>query len=383
MKKNRLLKVLTSAALTAVMVASMGTSAFAAVTEIGLKKTVTTDGNTYAPNTTFGFTLGEGDAGSVSGGDFGGDNLVVYRGVEGGISLDDPNVFKFGPEEEDMKTVESSYERTGKININTKTSNGMELYDKPGIYHYTIKENQGSYEGIIYDTAEYAPTNTDKIRDIYVYVEYKAGSTTEFEVTYVVVAKDGKKQGVNGNIEFVNNYGEGNNNTTHDLTVTKKVEGNQANKNQGFDFTVNVTGTPGEYYKIVKTDKDGNPVDIKVDDKVVTYLVSGTSSRVSLKNDESIQIFGLTANDKYTVSEADYTSDGYTTTLKIDEGAVQSVREINEQTLSKDGTKIEVTNTKDVSTPTGIVLSFAPYILLVALAGVFGVSFLRKKREDF
>ena len=43
---------------------------------------------------------------------------------------------------------------------------------------------------------------------------------------------------------------------------------------------------------------------------------------------------------------------------------------------------VEFTNNRDAVTPTGIVMSFAPYILLVALAGVFAVLFLRKRRHE-
>lgn len=362
MKKNRLLKVLTSAALTAVMVASMGTSAFAAVSEMGLKKTVTTDGNTYAPNTTFEFTVGEGAAGSVGGEGFGGNNLVVYAGVEGGISLDSNNNFTFGPEVEGMTTVAESYEKQGKINIKTKASDGSELYSRPGIYHYTITETNGGYDGIKYDTT----------RDIYLYVGYKGESTTEFEVTNVIVAKNGQKQGnENSDVEFINNYGKTNpdnpdptDDTTHDLKVTKEVTGNQGDKNKAFEFNVNVDGAEGEWYKVIVTAQDGTATE--------SHLVSGTPATYNLKDKESIQILGLTNSDTYTVKEADYTSDGYTTTDGEKSGNVTT-----------DGTNYTVVNDKNVSSPTGIVLSFAPYILLVALAGVFGVSFLRKKREDF
>lgn len=367
MKRNRLVKVLTSAALTAVMVASMGISSFAAVDSVGLTKTVTTDGSTYAPNTTFAFTVSTGQTGTLSGEGFGEGSLVVYAGVEGGISLADGNDFSFGPEVEGMGTVASSYQKSGSVNIHTKASDGTtELYSKPGIYHYTISEvvpeDQNKYEGIIYDT---------EVRDIYVYVAYKANSTTEFEVTNVVVAKDGKKQGdVNGGIAFVNNYGAtdpddpSKGDTTHDLTVTKQVTGNQGDKNHPFEFTVKVDGQTGEWYKVIVTAQDKTTTE--------DHLVSGTSTKYFLKDSESIQILGLSKNDTYTVTETDYSSDGYTTTDGNKSGNV-----------TVDGTNYMVINEKNVSSPTGIVLSFAPYILLVALAGVFGVSFLHKKREDF
>lgn len=371
MRMKRFARVFTTSMLAGAMVMTMGgMTAFAAVDSIPLTKTVTTDGNTYAPNTTFNFTVEAGEAGVVTGTEYGAADDSSTLPVMAGVNVDKvfgmPGGYKFAPgdQAEEVYTLEK--------NIEIKAKDGEEEnFPAPGIYHYLIKETAGNYEGIIYDTVA---------RDIYLYVGYADGSD-ELEVQNVVVSKNGQKVGNettigDRGIEFINNYGKQEpdpenpdgpdvGDTTHDLTVTKKVAGNQGDKNKPFDFTVKVNGAEGECYKVIVTYKNQNPQEFKLEsgDVGATY---------SLKDGESIQIFGLTANDTYTVTEADYSKDGYTVDKGNETGSV-----------TEDATKYEVTNTKNVTTPTGIVLSFAPYIMLVALAGVFAVLFLRKKKEEF
>ena len=66
--------------------------------------------------------------------------------------------------------------------------------------------------------------------------------------------------------------------------------------------------------------------------------------------------------------------EGYTVTYSDEDG---------KGTVSADDTELTITNHKDAVTPTGIVMTFAPYVALIGLAGVFAATFLRKRREDF
>lgn len=372
MRMKRFARVFTSAMLAGAMMMTMGgMTAFAAVDSIPLTKTVTTDGNTYAPNTTFSFTVEAGGSGNVTGTAYGAANDTASLPVKEGVNVDKvftmPENYVFTPGDE----VKEEYTQ-GK-NIVIKAKDGEEKYfTEPGIYHYIISETEGDYEGIIYDTVD---------RDVYLYVGYVTG-TDELEVQNVVVSKDGNKIGNDTNIgdrgiEFINNYGKHGTpdpenpdgpipgDTTHDLTVTKKVAGNQGDKNKAFEFTVQVNGAPGECYKVVFTDKNKETTESKLES-------GSTGTKYYLKDGESIRIFGLTDTDTYTVTETDYSDEGYTVEKGNESG-----------TVNADDTAYDVVNTKSVTTPTGIVLSFAPYIMLVALAGVFAVLFLRKKKEEF
>ena len=85
------------------------------------------------------------------------------------------------------------------------------------------------------------------------------------------------------------------------------------------------------------------------------------------------------------MTENDYSTDGYTTTVTVNNGEVQNVREVKAATNEKltGDVSIVYTNDKTITTPTGIVTEYAPYILLVAAAGAFAVLFLRRKKEEF
>ena len=80
----------------------------------------------------------------------------------------------------------------------------------------------------------------------------------------------------------------------------------------------------------------------------------------------------------YTVTEETLTNEGYTT--YIDE--IKSTTNVATGTIEAD-TTVAYRNDKVVTTPTGIVMTFGPYVLLIALAGVFATLFFRRKREEF
>lgn len=397
MKMKKLARVFTSAVLVSAMVATMGgMTSFAAVESIGLTKTVVTDGQTFAPNTSFVFNLANGTDKSLTGEEYGaaeGQTLKVYQGVSEALRFNDKftdnGKLKFTPEEGDGANLQPSVSTDGAALLVNAS-----VFTEPGIYHYTVQEVDSGYEGIVYDTA---------LRHIYLYVNYgvnEDGSLKDtLEVGHVVVSKevDGEEVKVGGyelkegselnnkGIEFINNYGDDvedpdnpkpydPNDSTHDITIGKTVSGNQGDKNKVFNFTVTVNGASGEKYKVVKGDN------------VLKALVSGNSETYQLKHGETIKITGLTENDSYTVVETEADADGYTTTYaRDDEKTIEkNDAEGNKiQVVIADGATYTVTNDRDVTTPTGIVLSFAPYILLVALAGVFGVLFLRRKKEEF
>lgn len=344
MKRTNLAKKLTAMAMTGVMVMSMGMTAFAAeadgVKSIDVKKTVTTDGNTYAPNTTFTFTITEGAAERVN-------EKTVYAGVEDGLTMSQGITFAPNGEAETAE----EYIQSGAITVNA------DKFTTPGIYHYVVSEDTGTYEGITYDTKTY---------DLYVYVENVEGGIKVAGVTASIPEGEGSPEKAT-EIAFTNDYG---NDMVHSVLITKEVTGNQGDKTKEFSFSLSVDGDAGELYKVVHTDqKDGT---------TVSYLTSDAAAApYTLKHGESLQIFGLSASDTYTVTETDYSGDGYTTTVN------DEATNTNNGTTANGDVTVAFENSKNVTTPTGIAMTFAPYVVMVVFAGVFAVMFLRKKREDF
>ena len=104
------------------------------------------------------------------------------------------------------------------------------------------------------------------------------------------------------------------------------------------------------------------------------HIIDEEAASFTLMDGETLHIYGLSENDTYTVTEADYSAEGYTTTVK-DENANGK--------LTKDETMVEFINDKNVGPATGVAMTFAPYVLLVAAAGGLGAVVLgKKKRED-
>ena len=190
--KRRMTKRMAAATLAGAMVLSMNGMAWAAVTEFNLTKEVTTDGNTHAPNTTFRFTITEGDASTFEG-------AVVSAGVKGGLTLDTANDFSFAPGDE----VSASYTKTGKIKVDATK------FSEPGVYHYLVTETQDTYNGITYDVTP---------RHVYVYV---VNGTDGYEVEAVKVVKDGEKDKAD-NLKIINTYGDGTpDDDIHDFIIKK------------------------------------------------------------------------------------------------------------------------------------------------------------------
>lgn len=363
--KKRMVRVLTSAALTAAMVMSMGMTAFAGVESIDIKKTVETDGKTYAPNTTFTFSVAPAKEDGTFTAD--GKSISYYGGIPGGLVVNSEKaVAEYDPETMGI---------LGATNKTVTADGALEVYvdhfakAKTGVYKYVVSETAGSYDGITYDTATY---------DVYLYVTEGTGETAR-EINTVVVTKNGEVINVTGNagkaadIAFTNDYGK-DYDKTHDLTITKKVTGTLGEHNRPFEIGVTVTGADGEMYNVVSVKKDSEGEEIE---ETIAALTSGKKGTYSLKDGESIRIYGLSESDEYVVEENEkYQDEGYDVTYSDEDGDGKGK-------VTSDATVLTITNDKDAVTPTGIVMTFAPYIALIALAGVFAVTFLRKRREEF
>lgn len=96
----------------------------------------------------------------------------------------------------------------------------------------------------------------------------------------------------------------------------------------------------------------------------------------TLKHGEKIYFYGLVAKDKCTVTEAK--ADGYTTTYKLNAGDATAT--LSEFAMDADKS-VEVINDKGATTPGGVIMTIAPYALMVVLAGAFAVVFLTRRNR--
>ena len=366
MEKRMLKKVSTVTAAGIMMTAMLGMQVSAAESsdsEAAVKKNptitkqITKESNIYAPKTTFKFTVAPGTA--VPAGE---NQEAIYAGPAKGVTLD-KDVIASVPADSDIGN-EKITVGTTKLNVNESVfTKGEDA--KPGIFRYVVSEaatdNDGNkYEGVAYTTEQ-------KYFDVYV----TSDDDGNLEVSsYLFVDKnnpESKGEGV-----FTNDYSS-HHDTLKDLTVKKEVTGNQGNRNKDFKFTIKVDGAAGEQYYV--TFSDG---------KAPTTLVSGEAKTITLKDNETAKIFGLSETDEYTVTEASYADDGYTTTIDNEEKltATGTIKKDTEaRTTAANGDKnITVVNDKTTNSPTGIFLHVAPYIALIGAAIASSLLFFRRKR---
>lgn len=303
------------------------------ITTIPVTKNVLTDGNTMAPNTTFEFEVAVADAGTFNDGN---KDQVVYEGIAGGLTAETGAAFTPGGKGSAAET----YTAEGFL----KTD--VAVFKRPGVYHYTVTEKANNYEGVTTDTTSY---------DVYVYVYNR---TDGLYVGNVVSAKNGDK----ADLIFNNDYGQDKNkDTTHDVVIKKVITGNQAVESDTFQLVVTVTGTAGEKYKVSLDNAEQNP------------LTSGEKATYTVTNNTEIHIYGLTKGDKVqAVEEANAQGYQATYTTGLSEGTL---------TISRDGSEATVTNTKNSTSPTGVILNYGPYILMIALAGSMAAFFFFKRNR--
>lgn len=380
MRKNKIRRLM-AAALAAAMVVSMGgMSAFAADyvvpssdNKITLTKTIKASGsnaendNLFVPNTTVSFSIRPATANEiVTTVDNSNSNLTIYQGIENGVS--NRVSIPFTPVEGNSNKYFQNGEVSGTTDIDLNPS---AFYNKvPGIYRYVITEDSGDCNGLSYGGAYYLDVYVENI------LNNDGSDSKNRSISYVVVSKMENDTLTKADLIFEDTY------TTHNVSVTKKITGNQADMNATFAFTIKIDGVAGEKYYV----KQG---------QTVTTLTSGTGETFTLGHTDTVEIIGLSEKDTYTVIEQKANEDGYTTKYSINDsvvdgddctitvgGSQKPVKGLNAKEEGIADKAVVVENNKATTTPTGIALSFAPYALLVVLAGVFGVLFLRKRRDD-
>lgn len=366
MEKRMLKKVSTVTAAGIMMTAMLGMQVSAAESsdsEAAVKKNptitkqITKESNIYAPKTTFKFTVAPGTAVPASE-----NQKAIYAGPAKGVTLDN-DVIASVPADSDIGN-EKITVGTTKLNVNESVfTKGEDA--KPGIFRYVVSEVAADKDGNAYEGVAY--TTEQKYFDVYV----TSDDVGNLEVSsYLFVDKTDSKSKDGG--VFTNDYSS-HHDTLKDLTVKKEVTGNQGNRNKDFKFTIKVDGAAGEQYYV--TFSDG---------KAPTTLVSGEAKTITLKDNETAKIFGLSETDEYTVTEASYADDGYTTTIDNEEKltATGTIKKDTEaRTTAANGDKnITVVNDKTTNSPTGIFLHIAPYIALIGVAIASSLLFFRRKR---
>ena len=231
----------------------------------------------------------------------------------------------------------------------------------PGIYRYTITEQNSKNADVINDSA------ATRTLDVYVVNDGKGGyeiaSQAMIEGTAAPTGKDYATESKSDG--FTNSY------KTYALSLKKVVDGTMGDKGRTYNFTINFEGPAYASFNM-------NGEQITLDDK------GKGSANIALTNNSLKTIKGIPSTVKYTVVENIDKKDGYTVSYTVNDTDKTSdtYATSNENTMGKMNNAVVCTNLKNAVTPTGIAMTVAPYILMVAVAGIFAVLFLRRRHEE-
>lgn len=308
---------------------------------------LTMDKYAVEPNADFKYTIAPAEASELTN-----TGMPATAGVEGAVSLS-PSSVNYSAE--GLSSEDNADGVTKTITAQMSASLVTSRFAAPGIYRYKITQTPPELDGL---NVVYKELFLD------VYVENGNSGLVAKGCTLSTAAGSGSK--ISG---FENKY------VTHKLTITKVVAGNQGDKNKDFEFTVTIKGADGETYKY-GTVKNG------VTTMNQTTTKSGATFTETLKHGESVIVYGLSSEDKFAVTEADYHGDGYKTSYKIGDGTNSTEgSSIAEEAIGAYDTTVIFTNTKDATVPTDVIRTVAPYVAIVAFAAVMGVVFFRPRRN--
>lgn len=317
--------------------------------KVTITSTLTMNKDAVEPNAQFEYSISPAEMNELTST----SGMPVTRGVSGAVTLLSSSV-NFSAQ--GLPSEDNAGGITKTITAELSASLDTSMFTAPGIYRYKITQTPPPLDGL-------NVAHEELFLDVY--VENGDSGLVAKGCTLSTEAGSGDKTS-----GFKNTY------VTHKLTITKVVAGNQGDKKKDFDFTVTIKGAEGEAYKYA-TVKDGTTTLNESNAK------PGTTISVSLKNGESVIFYGLSLNDKFTVTETNYSSDGYKTSYKIsdDTSSKEEDSSIAEKDKVTSDTTVIFTNTKEATVPTDVIRTVVPYAAIVAFAAVMGVVFFRPRRN--
>ena len=247
------------------------------------------------------------------------------------------------------------------------TINLPENYTAPGVYEYTLKETVGSNAGVTYRDSN------KTIKLVVTVVSDDAGKLYRYAGIHTETSDSDEKSD-----EFGNTY------SANSLILTKKVQGNGADRNKHFEFVIKLTGENGKTYaeKYDITGNDGFDAT-----KSASSIAVGGEAHVWLKNDGTATIANLPKDVQWEITEvgAATATEGnnagkvvngeYVVTVPADANGTVSVAENADN-------DVVFTNKSTVNVDTGVILDNAPYILMLAVVAGGAMTLVIKKRRE-
>ncbi len=164
--------------------------------------------------------------------------------------------------------------------------------------------------------------------------------------------------------------------TTYRLTVSKTVTGALGDRDKLFEFRLALTDAADKPINGSFSYTGASTVDGVAAPADGTLNVKAGVATFRLKHGQSITIAGLPPQCRYTVTEPNAVTDGYTVSITVNGEAEQTA----EGTLTADAA-VAFTNSREPATPTGILLDSAPMLALVGLSLAGGALLAAGRRR--
>ena len=293
----------------------------------------------------------------------------------------------------------------------------------PGVYRFVVTEeaatgaNRQDVEAmkVTVDGVE-KPYQTQRFLDVY--VRLKEGSATGEREIYGYVLHSGETSATSnatGNKHTGDKNsgfdGDGNKTGKRDtpqgytrytprkLKVDKKISG-MINKDNLFPFTVNLF-----HNKAGAVNFDNADLQVKVKMPGATAYTVKKASEIpglgaKLKDGQSLEIIGLPKTTTYNVKENNNTALTIKSDVRFSEDVAHDVPDTaavtteivapthdstergGDKSLVQKDSHVAYHNHIDEITPTGVVLTVAPYAMMLAVAGSMGFMFFNRKKEE-
>ena len=252
-------------------------------------------------------------------------------------------------------------------------------FTEAGIYRYAIKEELGA-SNVAADIEIDTANNHAGTFFLDVYVEKNATGFSPFAYVLTSTAEapelsqagdDSRTAAYKTKIDSITNEY-----TTYDLTVSKEIRGAMAANE--FAFTINLTNIPEDAY-IARDDSEP-----------AAGAATGNSYSVNLGDGDSTVIYGLPSTAAYSVQEAVSKIEGYSVVVEDDNANAGEYNWIDEDnfgnsaatTIGQKDTNVDFTNTLMTISPTGVVMRFAPYMLILGAGFALVIVSRRRKAEQ-
>jgi len=353
----------------------------------------------YGPTITYNYDIAAADGESLATvKDSTGKSMQVSAGIPAAVTFTD-NKAEFASAA--VTLTDGKYIASDDLKLTFDTTK----FPSAGIYRYKITESVADADleaaAITRDSDNYS---ADRYLDVYVkngtdglevssYVMFHKGSSEDFAIDGTDTATTEKKTDGYDSEDKNGSEGDTGNMADHYYTfnhkIKKQIEGDLADMTHKFPFTVSVASA----------DKTGQTYSVECPDTAITTGTIGTGFTVSLGNDDTITLTGLPADAQISVSETNDTPNTYQAAVVNPTVAAAAVaadgtcsfadEKLTDYTAALNAAPTKAltddtvfTNTLESISPTGVILTVAPYAIMLGAAFFFIFIYMKNKKRE-